>query len=85
MEMEEFTRDLPEGTDCPKCRREIRSLDWYVGRFGAHEWMGICIVRCPKCRVSKVAAAGSNHEAHHRAQVMRFEVLTALDRGGQLA
>lgn len=83
MEMEEFTRDLPAVTKCDRCAKEISGLEWGVGRFGARDWMGMCVVRCAKCSRMKVAAAGSSYEAHHRAQMMRWELLGALkDRGG---
>ena len=82
MDMEEFTRYLPTDTECDKCRRKIPGLEWGVGRFGAHDWMGMCIVRCAKCGRMKVAAAGSSHEAHHRAQMMRLELLGSLKARG---
>jgi hypothetical protein len=78
MEKEEFVRDLPEVTECDRCRRKIKALDWHIGRFGALEWMGLCIVRCAKCGVYRVAAAGSSAESHHRAQMMRWELLVSL-------
>lgn len=82
MEMGEFTRDLPEVTECDKCAKRISGLEWYVGRFGAGDWMGLCIVRCVACGRSKVAAAGSSHEAHHRAQMMRWQLLASLKERG---
>lgn len=85
MEMEEFTRDLPTDTACDRCGKTISDLEWGVGRFGARDWMGMCVVRCAKCSRMKVAAAGSSHEAHHRAQMMRWELLGALKDRGALA
>lgn len=82
MEMEEFTRDLPTDTECDKCSRKLSALDWAIGRFGARDWMGICVVKCTKCSWTRVAAAGSSHESHHRAQMMRWELIAALGLSG---
>lgn len=78
MEQQEFTQDLPTETECDRCRRKILGLEWGIGRFGALEWMGICIVKCVKCSRVRVAAAGSTSEAHHRAQMMRWELVGSL-------
>lgn len=78
MEMEEFTKDLPEDTECDRCGGKITDLEWAVGRFGAGEWMGLCVVKCVKCNRVKIAAAGSCHEAHHRAQMMRLELMAQM-------
>jgi hypothetical protein len=78
MKMEEFTRDLPDETKCDRCGAIVPALDWGVGRFGMRDWMGICVVRCAKCSRMKVAAAGSSAEAHHRAQMMRTELLAQI-------
>ena len=78
MEMQEFTRYLPQDTECDRCGRVIPALDWGVGRFGAGEWMGLCVVKCSKCSRVKVAAGGSSGEAHHRAQMMRTELLAKI-------
>lgn len=82
MKMEEFTCDLPTDTECDRCRTKIPALEWGVGRFGAHDWMGICVVKCNACNWVKVAAAGSSHEAHHRAQMMRWELVVKLGLTG---
>nr|CRY96432.1 hypothetical protein [uncultured prokaryote] len=82
MEMEEFIRDLPLDTKCDRCGLKISGLDWGVGRFGAGEWMALCVVKCDKCSRMKVAAAGSSHEAHHRAQMMRTELLLRMGDAG---
>lgn len=81
MEMEEFTRDLPDETKCDRCGVTVPALDWGVGRFGARDWMGLCVVKCAKCNRMKVAAAGSSNEAHHQAQMMRMELLSQLHGG----
>lgn len=82
MEMEEFTRDLPTDTSCDQCGKVVRGLEWGVGRFGARDWMGVCVVKCEKCRRIKVAAAGSSNEAHHRAQMMRWQLVCTLEGRG---
>lgn len=79
MEQEEFTRDLPLETKCDRCGSVIAALDWGVGRFGAGEWMALCVVQCAKCKRMKVAAAGSSYEAHHRAQMMRTQLLASIN------
>lgn len=76
--MKEFTRDLPDDTKCDRCGSVIPALDWAVGRFGIGDWMGLCVVKCEKCSRMKVAAAGSSGEAHHRAQMMRTELLVKM-------
>lgn len=82
MDIEEFAQDLPTNTKCDKCRKEIPDLDWGVSRFGIRDWMGMCVARCAQCRWVKVAAAGSSHEAHHRAQMMRWELVAGLRARG---
>jgi len=78
MEMEEFTQYLPLYTNCDRCGVKIFELDWAVGRFGAGHWMGLCVVKCERCSRVKVAAAGSSYEAHHRAQMMRTDLLVRM-------
>lgn len=78
IEKEEFIRDLPNETKCDRCGSVVPALDWGVGRFGAGEWMAVCVVQCKHCNRMKVAAAGSSYEAHHRAQMMRTELLAMI-------
>lgn len=82
MKIEEFIKDLPTETDCCCCSRKISNLDWGVGKFSPGNWMGICVVRCAQCNWFKVAAAGTSHEAHHRAQMMRLELLMKIEGRG---
>lgn len=82
MTMNEFVQDLPSETKCDCCSRKIVGLDWGVGPFGKQEWMGICIVRCSSCAWCKIAAAGSSNEAHHRAQMMRLELIVKMEGRG---
>ena len=78
MKLEDFTKDLPDQTECDRCSQKLGPLDWAVGRFGARDWMGMCIVRCAKCNWTRVAAAGSSEDAHKRAQSMRWDLVAAL-------
>lgn len=78
MKMEDFTKDLPDETKCDRCSRKLSSLNWAIGRFGASDWMGMCIVKCTKCSWTRVAAAGSSEDAHKRAQMMRWDLIAAL-------
>lgn len=75
----DFVKDLPTETDCGCCSVTIPKLEWAIGKFGATDWMGLCVVRCAVCKWFKVAAAGSSHEAHHRAQMMRWELIVKLE------
>lgn len=82
MKIEDFMKDLPTETQCCCCSGKITGLEWGVGRFGARDWMGICVVRCAQCSWVKVAAAGTSHEAHHRAQMMRLELMMKIEGRG---
>lgn len=74
MSMDEFVQTLPDKTECLYCHRVIDSLDWAVGR--AYDgFMGICIVKCGHCNWLKIAAAGSNEDAHREAQSMRARLI----------
>lgn len=83
MKREEFLADLPIETRCDRCGRPHKDLDWATGSFGAHEWIGICVVRCDKCSRVMVAAAGTTYEAHHRAQMMRLELIVSMERNSK--
>lgn len=83
MEIEEFMKDLPEDTECDRCRRKISDLEWAVKAFGTGEWLGLCVVKCAKCDWVKIAAAGSSHEAHHRAQMVRAELIATMGMQGK--
>jgi len=82
MDREEFLADLPIEVLCDHCGRKHENLNWSLGRFGARDWIGMCVVRCEKCSRTMVAAAGTSHEAHHRAQMMRWELISQIDPKG---
>jgi hypothetical protein len=82
MKIEEFTGDLPTYTNCDRCSVKISVLDWSVGKFGASDFIGLCIVKCEECMRVKIAAAGSSHQAHHRAQMIRTELLVRMGKAG---
>lgn len=82
MQIEEFISDLPAHTNCDRCGVKIPSLDWSVGRFGDADFIALCIVKCDKCMRMKIAAAGSSRQAHHRAQMIRTELLVRMGSSG---
>lgn len=82
MKLEEFMGDLPRHTNCDRCGVEMPALDWSVGRFGTLDFVGLCIVRCEQCVWMKIAAAGSSHQAHHRAQMIRTGLLVRMGKAG---
>jgi hypothetical protein len=79
MQKQDFTKDLPVQLMCECCRKVIPALDWGIGRFGAAEWMGICVVKCAACNWLKIAAAGSDEDSHKQAQNMRMRLVLMLE------
>jgi len=74
----DFTKDLPEETRCECCQKLIPALDWGIGRCGPSEWMGICVVKCVKCNWVKIAAAGSDEQAHKQASYLRLKLIVQM-------
>nr|CRY96428.1 hypothetical protein [uncultured prokaryote] len=79
MEKNDFLSELPTETVCGCCGVTIPKLDWAIGKFNSRDWMGLCIVQCESCKWVKVAAAGTSNEAHHRAQMMRWELIVKME------
>lgn len=79
MKIEEFRKELPTETTCDVCGTQITDLNWAYSRFGSSDWMAVCLVKCSPCSRVKVAAAGTSHEAHHRAQMIRLELVLKLE------
>lgn len=72
--IEDFVSTLPEQIDCPYCHRMVPGLEWSVGRAYSG-FMGICIAKCEHCKRVKIAAAGSDEQAHQEAQSMRARLI----------
>lgn len=80
MEKVEFLDSLPTSTECELCGVSLRVPTWEIALFGAGEWMGFNLVKCVTCDFLKIAAAGSNHEAHRQAQIIRLKLLQSAKR-----
>jgi ribosomal protein S14 len=74
----EFRKSLPDSTECDVCGRGLPVREWMLGRFGVRQWCGLGVAKCEGCSVVRVAAAGSDDEAHAYARATRLQFLKSI-------
>ena len=73
-----FRKSLPVVTFCDRCGAVLSKIAWTVDRFGARQWFAIGISKCEACSWVRMAAAGSDQEAHAFAQLVRQKFMASI-------
>jgi len=79
MTEDEFRSDLPTATSCDGCGAMLGGIAWNVVPFTPGQWCGVGLTKCEACQLVRVAAAGSNDNAHDYARSVRARFIASIN------